>query len=283
MAWDTSAKSSPPAGPTRSFASLRTCLPDALGSVRQLANETGAALLARAYEPFGSPLDAAGRATSFYGFAGEWIDQTGLAYLRARYCQPQVGRFFQQDPLRGLQTLPQSMNPYAYGVNNPALYTDPGGKFPFLFLAMLAVGTPIIAGVTTAAWDLFVSQGVGLGGRNQFRFACADWSRPAHVGRLAAAGAVNSILSIPLGPLYLIEQLVFGLSPDETNLMIAGWFGLGSEYQALLANPYFQVGQAGGVVGSTAISLFLLSHGVPLRGSSASQLVAQTGGGHKSS
>jgi hypothetical protein len=46
-------------------------LTDALGSVRQLADSTGAVGMARVYEPFGDTLDGIGSATSSYGFAGE--------------------------------------------------------------------------------------------------------------------------------------------------------------------------------------------------------------------
>jgi uncharacterized protein RhaS with RHS repeats len=60
-------------------------LPDALGSVRQLANSAGMVNYAQSYEPYGESLGAFGSHNSSYGFAGEWTDATGLQYLRARY------------------------------------------------------------------------------------------------------------------------------------------------------------------------------------------------------
>jgi YD repeat-containing protein len=49
-------------------------LPDALGSVRQLANASGAVTLTRSYEPFGSTLSSAGTGTTAFQFAGEARD-----------------------------------------------------------------------------------------------------------------------------------------------------------------------------------------------------------------
>lgn len=65
-------------------------------------------------------------------FTGEQRDsESELYYLRARYYDPAVGRFLGEDPFRGWAVSPQSHNPYAYVMNNPALYVDPMGLDPF--------------------------------------------------------------------------------------------------------------------------------------------------------
>lgn len=46
--------------------------------------------------------------------------EAGLMYYRARYYNPQIGRFASEDPIN-------SINPYAYGGNDPANYNDPLG------------------------------------------------------------------------------------------------------------------------------------------------------------
>ena len=48
--------------------------------------------------------------------------ETGQYYLRARYYNPTVGRFTQEDTYRG-----DGLNLYAYCENNPVLYYDPSG------------------------------------------------------------------------------------------------------------------------------------------------------------
>lgn len=56
-------------------------------------------------------------------YTGQQYDQiTGQYYLRARYYNPLVGRFTQEDVYRG-----DGLNLYAYCHNNPMIYCDPSG------------------------------------------------------------------------------------------------------------------------------------------------------------
>ena len=57
-------------------------------------------------------------------FAGQqWDNLAGLYYLRARYYDPEIGRFISQDPLG----LAAGLNPYAYAGNDPVNQADPSG------------------------------------------------------------------------------------------------------------------------------------------------------------
>ena len=49
-------------------------LPDALGSVRQIADANGNVTLAESYEPYGNVLISNGTASSIFAYAGEQID-----------------------------------------------------------------------------------------------------------------------------------------------------------------------------------------------------------------
>ena len=72
--------------------------------------------------------------TIFY--AGESFDtSTGLYYDRARYYDPQLGRFISQDPI-GYNG---GMNLYAYCGDNPTDAVDPNGlrRIPFQFDAFI--------------------------------------------------------------------------------------------------------------------------------------------------
>jgi RHS repeat-associated protein len=141
-------------------------LGDALGSVRQLANPAGTVIQARSYEPFGKQLSTAGNPLSKYAFTGEQQDPTGLIYLRARYYDPATGRFISKDPVRGLASLPQTLNPYTYAINNPVRYTDPSGQIPpLLIFAFVGLAGGVFGGLgyygletwlsgdTCAKWD----------------------------------------------------------------------------------------------------------------------------------
>jgi len=118
-------------------------LPDALGSVRQLADASAQVTLARGYMPYGETLWSVGTGSSAYGFTGENFDASvALVFLRARYMQPRFGVFLSRDPWEGDVSQPKTLNPYAYSLNNPVLLTDPSGEIPcpicWLLIALLA-------------------------------------------------------------------------------------------------------------------------------------------------
>jgi RHS repeat-associated protein len=105
--------------------------PDALGSVRQLADTDGHVTLAQHYDPFGNLLEAAGQGASEFGYTGEWWDRyMNLLFLRARYYDPGVGRFVSKDLWMGSELRPQSMNGWSYTDANPVNLTDPAGSCP---------------------------------------------------------------------------------------------------------------------------------------------------------
>jgi len=106
-------------------------LPDALGSVRQLANASGSVTLARSYEPYGSVMSSAGSGSSVFAFTGEQYDaSTNLLYLRARYYSGAQGRFLTADTSAGDAHRPMSYNAWLYGYANPVNLTDPSGRDP---------------------------------------------------------------------------------------------------------------------------------------------------------
>jgi len=111
-------------------------LPDALGSVRQVADGAGAVVSSREWTPFGvelalSEVEGVGAAQAGLGYTGEWWDaDAALLYLRARWYAPGVGRFTRRDPWRGDPRQPSSFNLYIYVCQNPVNATDPSGLRP---------------------------------------------------------------------------------------------------------------------------------------------------------
>jgi RHS repeat-associated protein len=88
-------------------------LNDGAGSVRQTADEAGAATLARSYKPFGGMLQEEGVYETAFGFMGTQLDRlSGLLYANGRYYDPSTGRYLTPDhrfdPYR-----PGTLNPYA--------------------------------------------------------------------------------------------------------------------------------------------------------------------------
>ncbi len=102
---------------------------DGLGSVRSVSDPTGVQTASLDYTAFGERL-AGSDGSQVYGFAGEpWSAVAGLAYHRARWMDPGLGRFLSKDPFRGWLGTPASQHGYGYAHLNPVSLTDPSGMF----------------------------------------------------------------------------------------------------------------------------------------------------------
>lgn len=77
------------------------------------------------YTPFGDTAATASSVDNRARFAGRELDtETGLYFNRARYYDPQVGRFISGDPAG----LAGGMNPYVFAGNDPVNGRDPSGN-----------------------------------------------------------------------------------------------------------------------------------------------------------
>jgi RHS repeat-associated protein len=102
-------------------------LPDALGSIVGLADQTGAVPTSYTYEPYGKTTVSGTASASFLGFTGRENDSTGtltIYNVRSRSYSPALGRFVTEDPmgLGGGQT-----NLYEYAMDDPINSKDPTG------------------------------------------------------------------------------------------------------------------------------------------------------------
>lgn len=76
------------------------------------------------YDAFGNVTECEERFDNRFRYCGQQWDQlTGQYYLRARYYNPVIARFTQEDTYRG-----DGLNLYAYCHNNPVTYWDPSGN-----------------------------------------------------------------------------------------------------------------------------------------------------------
>lgn len=75
------------------------------------------------YDAFGAELESVEQLSDRIRYIGQQYDGlTGQYYLRARYYNPVLGRFMQEDTYWG-----DGLNLYAYCGNNPMVYCDPSG------------------------------------------------------------------------------------------------------------------------------------------------------------
>jgi RHS repeat-associated protein len=124
---------------TQSGSDPKYFLADHLGSTNGLTDSTGALTSQTAYDSFGNRTASL---TTRYGFTGrERDDFTGLIYYRARFYDPNLGRFISEDPI-GFGG--GDINLYGYVGNSPLMSRDPSGKIPPLIVGGAVVLTLIL-------------------------------------------------------------------------------------------------------------------------------------------
>lgn len=102
---------------------------DGHGNVRLLTNAAGTVTDKFEFDAFGNLVARTGGTITSYLYSGEQFDgDIGLYYLRARWYDPNTGRFMTRDPNEGMQCRPLSFNPYIYTEDDPVNATDPTGK-----------------------------------------------------------------------------------------------------------------------------------------------------------
>ncbi|PKQ89273.1 type IV secretion protein Rhs [Paenibacillus sp. BGI2013] len=101
---------------------------NAHGDTTELRDEQGEILNQYEYDIWGNILTKEETVHNPFRYAGElWDDTTELQYLRARWYDPAMGRFINEDSFEGELSDPLSQNLYAYVSNNPLKYVDPSG------------------------------------------------------------------------------------------------------------------------------------------------------------
>lgn len=98
------------------------------GDITELRDEQGVLLNRYTYDIWGNILTKEEKVHNPFRYSGElWDDTTNLQYLRARWYDPSMGRFINEDTYEGQLNNSLSLNPYTYVINNPLKYADPTG------------------------------------------------------------------------------------------------------------------------------------------------------------
>ncbi len=99
-----------------------------LGSSQTQTDYSGTPIQDMAFYPWGQVWWQA-RQGMGWGFAGMpyWDVNTNTSFTQFREYSMNVGRWYSPDPLGGEVINPQSLNRYAYAMNNPTTYNDPLG------------------------------------------------------------------------------------------------------------------------------------------------------------
>ena len=140
-----------------------------IGNTQAITDGTGEIVESYDYGPYGELLSGSecGIIFLYNGQLGVVTDNNGLYYMRARYYNPEIKRFINQDVLTGSITDSPTLNRYAYVNGNPISLNDPFGLSPFLnwlsnitghdvldFLGMIP-GVGFVFDGINAAWYAF--------------------------------------------------------------------------------------------------------------------------------
>jgi RHS repeat-associated protein len=198
---------------TPSDAKMHYIYTDYLGSLRCITDANGNIEQQLSYDAWGKRRDATtglpltsdpSNLMFARGYTGhEHLDEFGLINMNARVYDPALGMFLSPDNYVQAPDFTQNFNRYAYGMNNPMMYTDPSGNFAFIpFLAAMAIGG--------------------------FQQAVANPNLEWNWGGFAqgaAMGAVTSGIGMGLGALYQPICSSFGIYSGFGQSLVAGGLG----------------------------------------------------------
>ncbi len=88
------------------------------------------------YSPYGEQTQVGTNDSNSLQYTGRENDNTGLYFYRARYYDPQLKRFINEDPIG----LAGGVDVYAYVGGDPLTYRDPQGR------ELLAAGAGVVIG-----------------------------------------------------------------------------------------------------------------------------------------
>ncbi|KOP65496.1 hypothetical protein AMS62_09710 [Bacillus sp. FJAT-18019] len=103
------------------------------GDVVAVKDSAGNSINTYTYDIWGKVQQKTEGMSNPFRYTGEiYDDESGLIYLRARYYDPEIGRFITEDTYEGELNNPLSLNLYTYVTNNPLIYIDPSGNKAWL-------------------------------------------------------------------------------------------------------------------------------------------------------
>jgi len=203
---------------------------DHLGSTNVIINGSSGLLLWRdRYLPFGDVRDTYRKDAGFslqtqYRFTGQRLEQRlgapeggldrGLYFYGARWYDSSLGRFIQADTIVPSPGNPQSLNRYAYVLNNPLRYTDPTGMFS---------EDEIMTYLGVDSWEAVLAL-FGQGGSLEGRWGWIEILRNARLGDSIAIRKHHSTWPNPSnGDVPTIFDGVF--EEQDGQLVVRGRYG----------------------------------------------------------
>jgi RHS repeat-associated protein len=122
---------------------------DGHGSVRYLTSTSGDITDTYTYDAYGNLIASSGSTANNYLYCGEQYDpQLKFYYNRARYLNPDTGRFWTMDTFAGNNEDPLSLHKYLYCQADPVDNTDSSGQFVAIYTT-IGHSLNVLTGKTT--------------------------------------------------------------------------------------------------------------------------------------
>jgi len=180
---------------------------DGLGSCRALVSSNGVVVAKYDYDVYGSVRGQEGQRANNFKYVAQighpTDEETGLIYMRARYYDPEIGRFVSEDPGQ------HGMNWFIYAMNNPTNLYDFLGKKAIEVDDLLNLGL------------LFVAVGVLFAVMEQTFLAVLYLLGAIFVFAVLLSGIISSFSDKKIGNLISGGFAVFNVLMEELLTSIA--------------------------------------------------------------
>jgi RHS repeat-associated protein len=186
------------------------------------------------YDAYGKMLATTGSDANNYLFTGQqWDADLGMYYLRARYYNPNLGRFWTADTFQGDQEDPLSLHKYLYCQADPINHFDPRGQsledlmVTMQNIATMAAGTvlraaPVINDVWLVIFQAATGETVTIAGG----VAITGYAAMSRVeGGIGTWGkAISALKGVAFGPYGYIKSILRGSGGQAGHLNQSGAF-----------------------------------------------------------
>jgi RHS repeat-associated protein len=200
---------------------------DALGSTVNLSKPDASLQARYQYDAWGNFRADSGSSFNAYTFTGHEKDrETDLYYFKARYYDPDNGRFLSQDSYLGDAETPPSLHRYLYAYSNPMVYVDLDGYESILLPQDLEQISDLASNETWADRWLWTPKRVDPESARFVRAAGGTVLERNGVGKATAEAVATRVNS------------VVGEQPGATALVIEE----GDTYESVVQNMDEQLG-----------------------------------------
>lgn len=279
---------------------IRYFINDPSGSPVQVLDADGAVVARYAYAPFGSQVAPQVAANQRLGFVGGIRDTTSLHYLKHRYYNPLLGRFYQPDPVGFLERGRNQINRYGYGLNDPYTYQDKDGRCLPACAALIPLAIWALDNMRSDVPNTTNTPPSGVGDAAVMGYAIGGIAASATIARWAAGsaamdygslvatananaakaasttrslGSVSFSAANGIGQIYASEALIVGETLTLNGFSVGtarGLMGVGPKGAAELLGPMRELVRFGQQQGAKSINItgrYATEEGASLGGS----------------